>query len=180
MIHRLSRGQVEHKGRRRLVQRLLLHGPLSAWALASDTGRSVTDVGHHLEVLCRIGAVEPIGPSRLQGDEITYSLNLDGLPDWAREGLMGKFSTALCLEIVRAIAIADDGLDVAGVAERTGLSEDDARRYLLFLDAVGVVVYASAARCEHMRMRRALRGHGDLARWRVFFGRLKEARESER
>lgn len=167
----ISRDQVEHEARRRLGYRLLLAGPLTARGLASDTGRPPAEVGHHLKVLYRGGAVAS-GEDRFKGDEIAYSLRLDGMPRWAYEGLLGRFRASTMMEVMAAIPEADRA-GVAAVVERVGLSEEETTRYLLFLDALGVVVFASLTRDERGRVRRALRRHRDFIRWKRYLGLLR-------
>lgn len=168
----VSKCQVEHDARRQLVQRLLRFGSLTARGLASDTGRPVSEVGHHLRVLSCAGAVASLGESRFKGDEVAYVLSLDGLPRWAYEGLLGRYSAAIFLEVMGAIPKGGRP-DVADVAEHTGLSEEETSRYLLFLNALGLVGLAAVTPCERRRVRRALRRHRDFIHWVRYFRFLR-------
>lgn len=166
----VSRRHVEHKGRRKLAQTLLCTGPLTAGGLAKEVERSKAYVSRHLRILSRAGVIVPRGGDRIAGEEITYALRLNGLPDWAFEGLFGEFPLPVCLQVMAAIGKAGE-LTPAGVAERTELSENDAIRYLLFLEASGLVAIGASPRTGN-----PLRGYVNRAkgRWWTYLRRDKD------
>lgn len=143
-MRRLSRGRIEHDGRRRLVQTLLCTGPLTARGLARETERPMSQVNHHMRVLTRTGIVEPIaGQECHASDETAFAVRLEGTPEWVYEVLLGGFSLRTCLLLMNHLADAG-ALGVSELARRAALSKNDAARYLWYLGSLGLVAHGGS------------------------------------
>lgn len=135
----LSPSQVEHDGRRRLVQTLLRTGPLTARGLATATGRSLSYVEHHLKVLAGTGIVEALHDrSGACNAQLAYAVGLGGQPEWVYEILFDGFCLRTCLLLMNQLDDAGS-LGLTELARRTALSENEVAGYLWYLDALGLV-----------------------------------------
>jgi len=62
-----------------------------------------------------------------------------------------------------------DGLDLQVLSKRTGLSQNDAMRYLLFMEALRLVALAPTTFANAEPGRTALQTHPQVVRWKLHF-----------
>lgn len=138
-------------------------GPLTACGLARDTERSIAWARYHLRVLCASGAVTPFLIDVAEGDEVTYRLIPDNLPEREGEILLGELSLQTCGRLM-AHLLMDGPLTPVELAKRTGLHWREAARYMKALRAHGCA--EDAPRAEPGGQADRLRGYPEwYVRW---------------
>lgn len=129
MSREVPRGLVENKARQRLARALMRNGPLTARGLTGDTRLSTPGSRYHLRALATAGAVRPFLKGATKGDEVAWVLTPEGLPEPAREVLLGEVSLQTCFRLAH-ILFFEGRHDVAELAARLDLSEHEVARHI--------------------------------------------------
>jgi hypothetical protein len=104
-------------------------GPLTARRLAKDTGLSPACSRYHLRALATAAAVRPFLKSTAKSNEVTWVLVPEKLPTTPREVLLGEVSLQTCFRLAHCMFF-EGCHDVAELADRFGLSEDEVARHI--------------------------------------------------